>query len=115
MMQFKKKKKVLISLWLSYFTYGWLAAQPKEFFLDGLKKLEQRSHKCVELRGDYVECLKMQLNGNKTSQQYRTVTSKKKGGTSLRGPQRTPNNTPVFCFNRKGTMIQTILVQDLKY
>jgi hypothetical protein len=27
------------------------AAQPKEFFLDGLKKLEQRSHKCVELRG----------------------------------------------------------------
>jgi hypothetical protein len=32
-----------------------LAAQPKEFFLDGLKKLEQRSHKCVELRGEYVE------------------------------------------------------------
>jgi hypothetical protein len=31
------------------------AAQPKELFLDGLKKLEQRSHKCVELRGEYVE------------------------------------------------------------
>jgi hypothetical protein len=31
------------------------AAQLKEFFLDGLKKLEQRSHKCVELRGEYVE------------------------------------------------------------
>jgi hypothetical protein len=31
------------------------AAQPKEFFLDVLKKLEQRSHKCVELRGEYVE------------------------------------------------------------
>jgi hypothetical protein len=31
------------------------AAQSKEFFLDGLKKLEQRSHKCVELRGGYVE------------------------------------------------------------
>jgi hypothetical protein len=31
------------------------AAQPKEFFLDGLKKLEQRSHKCVQLRGEYVE------------------------------------------------------------
>jgi hypothetical protein len=31
------------------------AAQPKEFFLDGLKKLEQRSHKRVELRGEYVE------------------------------------------------------------
>jgi hypothetical protein len=31
------------------------AAQPKEFFLDGLKKLEQRSHNFVELRGEYVE------------------------------------------------------------
>jgi hypothetical protein len=41
---------VLISLWLFLF-----AAQPKEFFLDGLKKLEQRSHKCVELRKEYVE------------------------------------------------------------
>jgi hypothetical protein len=28
------------------------AAQPKEFFSDGLKKLKQRSHKCVELRGN---------------------------------------------------------------
>jgi hypothetical protein len=28
-----------------------LAAQPKEFFLNGLKKLKQRSHKRVELRG----------------------------------------------------------------
>jgi hypothetical protein len=27
------------------------AAQPKEFFLDGLKKLEQRSHKCGAQRG----------------------------------------------------------------
>jgi hypothetical protein len=41
---------MLISLWLFLF-----AAQTKEFFLDGLKKLEQRSHKCVELRGEYVE------------------------------------------------------------
>jgi hypothetical protein len=41
---------VLISLWLFLF-----AAQPKEIFLDVLKKLEQRSHKCVELRGEYVE------------------------------------------------------------
>jgi hypothetical protein len=31
------------------------AAQPKEFFLDGLKTLEQRTHKCVELKGEYVE------------------------------------------------------------
>jgi hypothetical protein len=23
---------------------GWFAVQPKEFFLDGLKKLEQQSH-----------------------------------------------------------------------
>jgi hypothetical protein len=30
------------------------AVQPKEFFLDGLKKLEQRSHKFMELRGEYV-------------------------------------------------------------
>jgi hypothetical protein len=28
------------------------AVQPKEFFLDGLKKLEQRSHKCEELKGN---------------------------------------------------------------
>jgi hypothetical protein len=41
---------VLTSLWLFLF-----AAQPKEFFLDGLKKLEQRSHKFVELKGEYVE------------------------------------------------------------
>jgi hypothetical protein len=27
-------------------------AQPKEFFLDGLKKLEQRSRKCMDLRGN---------------------------------------------------------------
>jgi hypothetical protein len=27
-------------------------ASPKEFLLDGLKKLEQRSHKCVELKGN---------------------------------------------------------------
>jgi hypothetical protein len=33
----------------------WFAAQSKQFFLDGLKKLEQRSHKCVELRGKHVE------------------------------------------------------------
>jgi hypothetical protein len=41
---------VLIRLWLFLF-----AARPKEIFLDGLKKLEQRSHKCVELREGYVE------------------------------------------------------------
>jgi hypothetical protein len=40
---------VLISLWLFLFE-----AQPKEFFFDGLKMLKQRSHKCVELRREYV-------------------------------------------------------------
>jgi hypothetical protein len=29
-----------------------LAARPKEFLFGGLKKLEQRSHKYVELRGN---------------------------------------------------------------
>jgi hypothetical protein len=38
------------------------AAQPKEFLLDGLKKLEQRSHKCVELRVEYVEYLLTELS-----------------------------------------------------
>jgi hypothetical protein len=33
------------------FTYGWFAARAKEFFLDGLMKLEQQSHKGVKLRG----------------------------------------------------------------
>jgi hypothetical protein len=37
------------------FPISLFAPQPKEFFLDGLNKLEQRSHKCVELRGEYVE------------------------------------------------------------
>jgi hypothetical protein len=46
---------VLISPWLFLFLILLFAAQPKEFFLDGLKKLEQRNHKCVEFRGEYVE------------------------------------------------------------
>jgi hypothetical protein len=45
---------VPISLWLFLFPIFLFAAQPKEFFLDGLKKLEQPSRKCVELRGEYV-------------------------------------------------------------
>jgi hypothetical protein len=45
----------LISLWLFLFSIFLFAAQPKEFFLDGLKKLEQRSHKCVDHREEYVE------------------------------------------------------------
>jgi hypothetical protein len=46
---------VLISLWFFLLRIFLFAAQPKEYFLDGLKKLEQRSHKCVELRGEYGE------------------------------------------------------------
>jgi hypothetical protein len=46
---------VLISLWLFLFLIFLFEAQPKIFFLDGLKKLEQRSHKFVELRKEYVE------------------------------------------------------------
>jgi hypothetical protein len=41
---------VLVSLWLFLFS-----VQPNEFLLDGVKKLEQRVHTCVELRGEYVE------------------------------------------------------------
>jgi hypothetical protein len=32
----------------------WLGGQPSEFFLSGLQKLEQRTKKCIELRGEYV-------------------------------------------------------------
>jgi hypothetical protein len=34
---------------------------------------------------------------------------------SLRGPRRTPNNTPAFRFNRRGARTQTISFQDLNY
>jgi hypothetical protein len=42
---------VLINLWLFVIPICLFAAQQKEFFLDGLKKLEQRNHKCVEAQG----------------------------------------------------------------
>jgi hypothetical protein len=44
---------VLISFWLFLFPIFLFAAQPKEFFLDGLKKLEQRSHNKIELLTEY--------------------------------------------------------------
>jgi hypothetical protein len=40
------------NLWLFLFPIFLFAAQPKEFFLDRLKKLEQQSYKHVELRGN---------------------------------------------------------------
>jgi len=36
-------------------TETWLDGQHSEFFLSGLQKLEQRTKKCIELRGEYVE------------------------------------------------------------
>ena len=33
----------------------WLDGQTSEFFLSGLQKLEQRTRRCIELRGEYVE------------------------------------------------------------
>jgi len=33
----------------------WLDGQLSEFFLSSLQKSEQRSKKCIELRGEYVE------------------------------------------------------------
>jgi hypothetical protein len=44
------------------------------------------------------------------SQWYRT----ERNVASLRGPLRTPSSTPIFCFNRRGTRSQTILVQGFK-
>jgi hypothetical protein len=46
---------VLISLWFFLVPIFLFAAQPKEIFLDWLRKLEQRNHKCVELKGEYLE------------------------------------------------------------
>jgi hypothetical protein len=37
--------------------HAWLAAQPKTFFFEGIRKLVQRWTKCVEKQGDYVEKL----------------------------------------------------------
>jgi hypothetical protein len=47
-------ERVLISLWLFLFPIFLFAAQPKEFSLDGLKKLEQQSQVCGA-HGEYVE------------------------------------------------------------
>jgi hypothetical protein len=35
----------------------WLDGQPSEFLLSGLQKLEQRSKKCIDCRGEYVELI----------------------------------------------------------
>jgi hypothetical protein len=49
---------LLISLWVflcHIFPIFLFVAQSKEFFLEGLNKLEQRSHMCVEFKEEYVE------------------------------------------------------------
>jgi hypothetical protein len=33
----------------------WLDRQPSEFFVSALQKVEQRTEKCIELRGEYVD------------------------------------------------------------
>ena len=35
--------------------HAWLAAQPKTFYSEGIKKFVQRWKKCIEKQGDYVE------------------------------------------------------------
>ena len=37
--------------------HAWIAAQPKTFFSEGIKKLVQRWKMCIEKQGDYVEKL----------------------------------------------------------
>ena len=37
--------------------HAWLAAQPKTFYSEDIKKLVQRWKKCIEKHGDYVEKL----------------------------------------------------------
>ena len=34
---------------------SWLKTTPKSFFLEGIRKLVDRSTKCVAKQGDYVE------------------------------------------------------------
>jgi hypothetical protein len=33
----------------------WLHCQPKDFFLSGIRKLQDRWRKCIACQGDYVE------------------------------------------------------------
>jgi hypothetical protein len=51
-LQLTRYAEALISLWFFLFPIFLSAAQTKEFFLGGLKKLEQGTHKCGELRGN---------------------------------------------------------------
>jgi hypothetical protein len=45
----------MIIFGFSYLLFSSLYQNQKNVFFDGLKKLEQQSHKYVELRGEYVE------------------------------------------------------------
>ena len=35
--------------------HGWLAARPKTFFSEGIKKLVQRRKQCIEKQDDFIE------------------------------------------------------------
>jgi hypothetical protein len=59
---------MLINFWLFIFAIFLLAAQSKEFLLDGLKMLEQRSHMCVWSSGGNI-C--GGFNGKKTTRPRR--------------------------------------------
>jgi hypothetical protein len=43
------------------------AAQPREFLLDGLQKLEQQSYKCVELRREHSHILLFSVQSQRLS------------------------------------------------
>ena len=47
--RFTSKEEVIVQ------TEAYFEDLPKSFFLGGLKKLEKRLEKCIELKGDYVE------------------------------------------------------------
>ena len=51
----KNSKMVAQVLRMKEAVHAWLAAQPKTFFCEGIKKLVQRWKKCIEKQGDYVE------------------------------------------------------------
>jgi hypothetical protein len=64
----------------------------------------------------YVVCAEMLYAGqlfphNSKKETTRHHNKLKKGDITAR----TPNNTPTFHFNRRGTWIQTISVQNPKY
>ena len=50
----KIQKMVAQVLRMKEAVHAWLAAQPKTFYSEGIKKFVQRWNKCIEKQGDYV-------------------------------------------------------------